>query len=273
MKNTIQPTLPGGRRDFLLTAMAMAAMPCSSLAAPAWNATIDNLFLENEVSGTLVIEDLRDGNHRSLRHNEERSGIRMSPASTFKIPHSLIALDAGVVRDEFQIVPWDGVRRSVAAWNHDQDLRSAVRNSAVWVFEKIAREIGAAREAAYMQKIPYGNALSSGAEPFWVEGDLAISAQEQVTFLKSLFYNKLPFRKEHQLLVKDILVNEAGKDWIFRAKSGWTGKIGWWVGWVEWPAGPVFFAMNMDTPNRMADLPKREKLVRKVLQALQALPA
>jgi beta-lactamase class D len=42
---------------------------------------------------------------------------------------------------------------------------------------------------------------------------------------------------------------------------------------VEWPNGPVFFAMNMDTPNWMVDLPMREKIVRQALQALDALPA
>ncbi|WP_446728036.1 class D beta-lactamase [Paraburkholderia sp. SG-MS1] len=229
-------------------------------------------FTEVNAQGTLVVVDSRAGKEIILVHDRDRATYRLSPASTFKIPHSLIALDAGVLRDEFQVIPWDGVKRPVDEWNHDQDLRSAVRNSAVWVFERFAREIGREKEAAYMRNIPYGNALSSGAEPFWVEGDLAISAQEQVVFLRHLYENTLPFRVEHQLIVKDVLINEAGRDWILRAKSGWTGKIGWWVGWVEWPQGPVYFALNIDTPNRMEDLPKREKIVRQVLRSLDALP-
>jgi beta-lactamase class D len=72
--------------------------------------------------------------------------------------------------------------------------------------------------------------------------------------------------------VKDVMVNEAGPDWILRAKTGWTGRIGWWVGWVEWPDGPVFFAMNMDTPQRMADLPKRQGITREILRSINALP-
>ena len=54
---------------------------------------------------------------------------------------------------------------------------------------------------------------------------------------------------------------EAGRNWILRAKTGWEGRMGWWVGWVEWPTGPVFFALNIDTPNRMDDLFKREAIV------------
>ena len=45
------------------------------------------------------------------------------------------------------------------------------------------------------------------------------------------------------------------------------------VGWVEWPAGSVFFALNIDTPKRMDDLYKREAITRAILQSLQALPA
>ena len=69
------------------------------------------------------------------------------------------------------------------------------------------------------------------------------------------------------------MVNGAGPDWTLRAKTGWDGKIGWWVGWVEQPNGPVFFALNIDTPNRTADLAKRQTITRHVLRSMGALPA
>ena len=260
------------RRHFLLASVATAAAPSGVFAASSDGENWAKYFTETNARGTLVVVDTRDSKETILVHDRYRAAQRLSPASTFKIPHSLIALDAGVLRDEFQVIPWDGVKRPIDAWNHDQDLRSAVRNSAVWVFERFAREIGREKEAAYMRQIPYGNALSSGADPFWVDGDLAISAQEQIPFLRHLYKNTLPFRVEHQLIVKDVLINEAGRDWILHAKSGWTGKIGWWVGWVEWPEGPVYFALNIDTPNQMEDLPKREKIVRGALRSLDALP-
>ena len=64
---------------------------------------------------------------------------------------------------------------------------------------------------------------------------------------------------------------EAGRNWILRAKTGWEGRMGWWVGWAEWPTGPVFFALNIDTPNRMDDLFKREAIVRAILRSIEAL--
>lgn len=68
------------------------------------------------------------------------------------------------------------------------------------------------------------------------------------------------------------MIVEAGRNWILRAKTGWEGRMGWWVGWVEWPTGSVFFALNIDTPNRMDDLFKREAIVRAILRSIEALP-
>jgi beta-lactamase class D len=235
-----------------------------------WQAT----FTKFNAKGTLVISDERVTPAKLLVFNQERAKQRMSPASTFKIPHSLMALDAGVLKDEFQLFRWDGVERSFAGHNQDQNLRSAMRTSALWVYEIFAKQIGEKRAGEYLQKIGYGNANpSTDKGTYWVDGKLAISAEEQIAFLKKLYLNQLPFAKEHQLLVKDMMINEAGKEWILRAKTGWEGRFGWWVGYVEWPTGPVFFALNIDTPERMADLYKREAIVRDILQSMGALPA
>lgn len=72
------------------------------------------------------------------------AATRHLPASTFKIPHALFALDAGLVRDEFQVFRWDGTQRDIESWNRDQDLRSSMRNSTVGVYQEFARELGEA---------------------------------------------------------------------------------------------------------------------------------
>ena len=203
--------------------------------------------------------------------NHERAKKRFSPASTFKIPHAVFALDAGVINDEFETIKWDGTERSYPAWNRDQNLRSSMRHSVVWVYQKFEKDIGEEKEAEYLKKIQYGNQDSTGENPFWIEGNLKISANEQIAFLKKLYRNKLPFSVAHQRLVKDVMLIEAGRDWILRGKTGWSGTVGWWVGWVEHPTGPVFFALNIDTPNRFDDLPKREAITRSILVSLGAL--
>ncbi|WP_460843020.1 class D beta-lactamase [Noviherbaspirillum agri] len=261
------------RRRLIVCALSIfLASGALAASTPQERSDWSGFFSNAGAHGTIVVVDGRSKNEVVFVFNAERAGRRYSPASTFKIPHSLFALDAEILRDEFQVIPWDGVKRPIEAWNEDQNLRSAMRNSTVWVYERFARQLGDKREADYLRKIGYGNAVTTGSEPFWVEGDLAISANEQISFLRRLYRNALPFRVEHQRLVKDVMINEAGGDWILRAKTGWSGKIGWWVGWVEWPAGPVFFALNIDTPNRLDDLPKRQGITRNILRSIKALP-
>ncbi|MFC3150712.1 class D beta-lactamase [Litoribrevibacter euphylliae] len=231
-------------------------------------------FDQFDAKGTIVVMDQRKAEDQTMMFNSTRAAQRLSPASTFKIPHTLFALDAGLVKDEFQVFPWDGVKRGYAPHNQDQTLRSAMRHSALWVYEGFADQLGEQNARTYLEKIRYGNQNPTTAKgTYWVDGKLAISAVEQVNFLERLYRNELPFQLDHQRLLKDIMIVEAGSDWILRAKTGWEGRHGWWVGWVEWPTGPVFFALNIDTPNRMDDLYKRQAIVREVLKSIQALPS
>lgn len=262
-------------KTFMAGALAFALMPAAALA-DTWQERSDwsEIFRANEASGTLLVVDKRNGSTTTLVHDGERARERFVPASTFKIPHTLFALDAGVVEDEFQVFAWDGVERSIPQWNGDQDLRSGMRSSVVWLYQQFAREIGEERERHYLEAIDYGNAeIGDQLEQFWLdEGMLEISAEEQIEFLERLYRNELPFDEADQRLVKDLMITAAGSDWIVRGKTGWSGQLGWWVGWVERPSGPVFFALNMETPNRMADLPKRQGIVDEALRTIEALP-
>lgn len=259
----------------LLTFLGLA--PSIPLAADTWHERADwaPYFADAGVDGTIAIADERVSSYGV--HGKARAGTRYIPASTFKIPHTLFALDAGVIRDEFQVFRWDGIRRDIDSWNRDQDLRSSMQNSVVWVYQQFARSIGEEGERRYLRKTGYGNAdPAGGVDRFWLEGKLAISAYEQIAFLRRLYRNELPFRVEHQRLVKDLMLIEAGRDWRLRAKTGWQARlepqVGWWVGWVERPEGPVFFALNVDMPNGGSDTPKREAIGRAVLRSVQALP-
>ena len=161
------------RRRLIVCALSIvvASVACAASASQE-RSDWSSFFSDADAQGTIVVVDARSNNDVVFVYDSERAGRRYSPASTFKIPHSLFALDAGILRDEFQVVPWDGVKRPIEAWNQDQDLRSAMRNSTVWVYEQFAQQLGDKRETDYMRKIGYGNEVTGGGKPFWVEGDL-----------------------------------------------------------------------------------------------------
>ena len=71
-----------------------------------------------------------------IASDKVRSGEGRLPASTFKIPNSIIALETGVVEDpDKDVFKWDGVTRSFEPWNKDHTLRSAIAVSAVPVYQ------------------------------------------------------------------------------------------------------------------------------------------
>jgi len=238
---------------------------------PDWAAA----FREAGVEGTLVVRELRSG--RWLASDTTRALRRLPPASTFKIPNSLIALETGVLRDEAQELPWDGVTRDIAGWNRGHTLRSALRVSCVPVFQEFARRIGTGRMKALLDTLGYGNAdIHGGIDRFWLDGGLAISAVEQVEFLSRLVRLELPLSERGQRIVREALVVEAAPDWVLRAKTGWAARRepmhGWWVGWVEREDSVWVFALNLEVRGE-ADLPLRQGLARRALVELGALAA
>lgn len=131
----------------------------------------------------------------------------LPPASTFKIPHAIAALESGVIKGANDVIPYDGTPRENEAWRRDHTLASAMRYSVVWYFQEIAKRLGMSGEDFYLRRLRYGNAdPSSGLTTFWLGGSLRISPIEQMTFLRRLYYSELPVADRSMQIVRDILV-------------------------------------------------------------------
>jgi len=225
------------------------------------------------VRGCFVLYDLRAD--RVQVYNPSRTDSAFLPASTFKIFNSLVALETGAVKDENDTIRWDGVHRWVANWNADQNMRSAIRYSTVWFYQELARRIGEKRMREYITLSHYGNEdISGGIDVFWLDGGLRISAREQITFLRKLYDNDLPFSLRTMETVKEIMVLEETGEYIFRGKTGWAARpereIGWFVGYLERGEDVYFFANNIDISDvaEEADVRARIGITREILQSL-----
>jgi beta-lactamase class D len=170
---------------------------------------------------------------RVARQPSEGCAVRVTPASTFKIPHALAALDAGVVRAD-EVFKYDGRPRRHESYRHDQTLASAIRNSVLWYFQELAGRLGPRRELEYLKKLEYGNAdISSGLKTFWLYESLRISPEEQERFLVRLFEDALPVARAAQQVVREALVQPPGR--VVNA----TGEHPFAQ---PWPAGTVVSA-------------------------------
>lgn len=263
-----------------LLAFPLAALgqPRTDLPAPAetWQEQpqLQTLFSQQSTVGTLVAFD--SATRRWHVVNAARAHERFLPASTFKIPNTLIALDSGEAIDDRHPYLWDGQRRWVDDWNQDQTLTSAFRASAVWVYQDIARHVGAARMQHYLQAFRYGNTrISPRIDSFWLSGDLRISAVEQVDFLRRLHEGRLPIAARTLELGQRVMLREQGPAWRLYAKTGWANDakpaVGWYVGWLERNTGAstqtVTFALNLEM-RRDSLFSQREAIAKAGLQAL-----
>src|SRR5262245_35078175 len=136
---------------------------------------------------------------------------RLTPASTFKIPHALAALDAGVLDSAKTRYAYDGRPLAIEAWRRDHSLQTAMRYSVVWYFQRVAETMGLEREEDYLLRFGYGNAKTGGAlTTFWLGGALVISPVEQLAFLRRFFSGALPVRPEALATTRAILVQPPG---------------------------------------------------------------
>jgi beta-lactamase class D len=255
---------------------AIAALLCwmlIGLAEPSfadWRSdAIGDAFLAESVLGTMVIESL-DGSVRVI-HNEDRAAARFSPASTFKIVNTLIALDQGILASRNSTFTWDGVERDVPTWNQDQTLASAFAVSCVWCYQQIARRVGTGVYVSELDRLEYGNGLvGDTVDSFWLNGVLRISAREQIKVLRGVVSKTVPYGLNHLDELRAIMLMEVGNGYRLYAKSGWTGAelhTGWFVGYVESGGQTWLFAMNLDMYTA-DEAPLRKDLVLRAFRAL-----
>jgi beta-lactamase class D len=233
-------------------------------------------FADDGTQGTFVGYKVDD--YLVISSDKTRSGEPKLPASTFKIPNSLIALETGVVADpDKDVFRWDGITRPIEAWNRDHTMRSAIAASAVPVYQEIARRIGEERMQHYVDLLEYGNRdIGGGIDQFWLTGNLRIDPVQQIDFLDRLRRGALPISKRSQELVRDILPVTKVGDSVIRAKSGLLGaergeaSLGWMVGWAEKGTAQTVFALNMDC-NEARLIPERMALTIACLKDIDAI--
>lgn len=259
-------------KSILTILLAIVAIPgCSK----NWkeSSEVGEIFKNAEATGTFVLYDIAAGG--LIGHNRERSIVRYVPASTFKIPNSLIGLSVGAVRNVEEALPYGGKPLFLKAWEKDMGLREAIAMSNVPIYQELARRIGLERMNEYVPKLDYGNKeIGTTVDEFWLKGPLTISAVEQTRFLAKLASGKLPIPENIQAAVRGIVLMEQGESWKLYGKTGWENApgpgIGWWVGWVEKNDRLFAFALNMDI-QLASDAGKRIEIGKASLKALGAL--
>jgi len=232
-------------------------------------------FEKYGVDGCFVVYDQK--NNEYTRYNAALCDTGYIPASTFKIPHTLIALEEKIVRDTSEIIRWDGDEWPNKSWNMDQTLITAMENSCVWVYVRFAEQIGIDAYHRYVNAFNYGNKdLTGPPAKFWLSGLFRISANQQVDFLRNFYNYNLPVSRRSINIVKDIIIIDRSGTFTLSGKSG-SGKLSndewimWMVGYIEKNNKPFFYALNFKTRdfNRLSQA--RYVITKEILRELKLM--
>jgi beta-lactamase class D len=210
-----------------------------------WGTVFQSYGLDTSKCAFEVYEKSKE---RVFYFNKRRGNYRMSPASTFKILNSLIALETSVAPDEELVIKWDGIARAKSEWNTDMNMREAFKVSNVPYYQELARRIGKAEMQKWIDTVRYGNKqIGDKIDEFWLNETLKITPDEQIGFMKKLYFDELPFSKRSMRIVRSMMLQENnGREKLYY-KTG-TGSdsgrsIFWQVGFLEDSTNhPYFFA-------------------------------
>jgi beta-lactamase class D len=203
-----------------------------------------------DVTGSILVYDPQI--HTSYSNDFKWCEIGFLPASTFKIPNSIIALETRVVENDSILFRWNGEKRRLPAWEHDLTFIDAFRVSCVPCYQEIARKIGSKRMNEYLKKLNYGNMIvdSSNIDVFWLEGESRISMNQQLDFITRYYNQELPISTRTWGILKRMMEIENNGIYIFSGKTGWSirngNNSGWFVGYLESKNSVYFIVTNIE---------------------------
>ena len=223
-----------------------------------------------QADGAFLLLDLKT--NKLIEYQGISKDTMLIPASTFKIPNSLIGLETGELKDELTEFKWNGTTYQIQAWDKNQSLVEAFQNSTVWYFQELARKIGEKHMKKYLAQFNYGNQnIGGGIDKFWLSGDLRISPLQQLEFLKALWNEELKLaKKTTQTMKKVFLVEKRGGATLY-AKTGWgftdSTDIGWYMGVVENEKSTYLFVHALVSKDSRLELfgEARKSIARRIL--------
>lgn len=215
-------------------------------------------------SADTVCTVLADAANGTILYQDGECDRAMPPASTFKIPISLMGYDSGFLRDQTNpTLPFkEGYPDWREEWRTDIDPTTWMKESVVWYSQVITQSLGMEKFKAYVQAFGYGNedvsgdkGKNNGLTRSWLSSSLRISPLEQIEFVGKIVNRQLPVSGHAYEMTEAILGRyDLANGWIVRGKTGAGFSVnadgtpdrqrpfGWYVGWADKGDRTILFA-------------------------------
>jgi beta-lactamase class D len=199
------------------------------------DAAIEPILEKEGLKGSFAL--LENGTESFIIHNlSAYKDSAIAPLNTFFLIPTLIAIDKGYIQTNPQ------------TW---------LSTDAASSYHELIKKIGRASLIEAIDSLHYGKGLiSADSTNFWNNNSLRITADEQLGFIKKLYFNQLYFQKRSQDLLKKMLLKEDNANYklSYIATSDTTkNNASWVLGYIEENKHPYFFVLST-TATSSADL-------------------
>jgi beta-lactamase class D len=244
------------KRPLLALLLGAAAVMATTAAVPA--------HAYDAIRCTVML----DAASGKVLAREGRCGERVTPASTFKVALSLMGYDSGILVDAHTpALPFkEGYVDWIASWRAPTDPARWMSESVVWYSQQVFARLGRERVQRYVDRFGFGNRdlsdsrhrdelAHSGLSLAWINSSLAISADEQVAFLRRLVKRELGVTPAaYDMTARITRLADTPNGWEVHGKTGSGAPVladgrsdgahayGWFVGWASKGKRTVVFA-------------------------------
>lgn len=165
---------------------------------------------------------------------------RYAPGSIFKIAETLIGVETSRLTTE------NAVLRTTDSNLSRITLKDAFRLNNTDFFRALDSIVGEDNMKFWLDSLQYGNASLSTPGNFWEDGQLKISPDEQLGLMFKLYFDKLPFQKHAQSIVRDLMLQDDNTQYKLSYTTGTAvdngnKTFGWLTGWIEENRHVYFF--------------------------------
>lgn len=220
-------------------------------------AKIDNglkkYFDSSSVEGTFAMLNNQRGD--VTVYNLGMDTQRVSPGTIFKIAEVLIGVESSRLTDK------NSTLNTADSSLGKVTLQSAFDQNNTEFFRELAIKIGKDTLSQWIDTLKYGNMNVADTTGFWNDGQLIISPDEQLGFMSKIYFNKLPFEKYAQQLIKDLLLKEDNTLYRMSYTTGSAMSVNkepmaWITGWIEENRHVYFFVSLIKSKENRDDLEK-----------------
>lgn len=237
------------RKNYLVLLIAVLYFSCSPNVAKIDN-SLKKYFDSEGVNGTFALFDNQRGD--VTVYNMKMDTQRFTPGGIFKIAETLIGIETSRLTGE------NSKMRGVDSGLAGLTLKAAFDENNYAYFDALAKNIGLDTMKFWIDSLHYGNTQISQIDSFWRDGELKISSDEQLGLVNKLYFDKLPFQKYAQQVLRDLMLKEDNTLYKFSYATGTAGEgenqIGWIAGWIEENRHVYFFSSVVSSREGTKDL-------------------